>query len=117
MIYFPINICRQSLPISATTKKELNNVTKCTEDITILDDTICISDDDKHYVTESDNGEPLLLTCPICFELLCSKLKPITTRCGHIFCMQCLETHLLVSKKCPTCQNSVTLKSCTRLFL
>lgn len=87
------------------------------EEIISLDDTICVPDDDNHYVTESNNGKPLPLTCPICFELLCSTLEPTTTCCGHVFCAQCLKVHLRKSKECPTCKTVINLKSCTRLFL
>ncbi|XP_032683922.1 uncharacterized RING finger protein C548.05c-like isoform X2 [Odontomachus brunneus] len=108
---------KKSSTVSTNLKTKHKNVTKHMEDTVTLDDTVCVSDDDKHYVTESDNGKPLPLTCPICFEPLCSKLKPTTTHCGHIFCAQCLEAHFLKSKKCPTCQRTISLKSCTRLFL
>lgn len=89
----------------------------CIDKVVILDDTIYIDEDDIHYATESDNGEAIPLTCPICFEPLSSKLKPTTTRCGHIFCAECLVAFLRTSKKCPTCKANVTLRSCTRLFL
>ncbi|XP_019697788.1 E3 ubiquitin-protein ligase RNF4 isoform X2 [Harpegnathos saltator] len=107
---------KTSASCSNRRKPKLNNI-KNMEEIITLDDTICIPDDDKYYVVGSDNGESVRLICPICFELLSSKLKPTTTRCGHIFCAQCLETHFCTSKKCPTCQSTITLKSCTRLFL
>lgn len=116
IIYFSINnIYRQDLPVSSSRKRKYN-VTR-TEETVILDDTIYISDDDQHYITKSDNGKSLILTCPICFEVLSSKLKPTTTRCGHVFCAHCLEVYLRKSKKCPACNTTTTLKSCTRLYL
>ncbi|XP_011872960.1 PREDICTED: E3 ubiquitin-protein ligase RNF4-like isoform X1 [Vollenhovia emeryi] len=74
-------------------------------------------DDKEYYTVQSDNREQIPLTCPICLEPLTSQLKPITTRCGHLFCGECLESVIRISKKCPTCKTSITLKSSTRLYL
>lgn len=109
-------LCRQSVRASKNSKSRGNNAAS-TDEIVTLEETVCVEDDDVHYATEADNGEPIPLMCPICYELLNSKLKPTTTRCGHIFCTPCLEAFLRTSKKCPTCNANVTLKSCTRLFL
>lgn len=88
------------------------------EEIVNLDETVCVEEDkEAYYTTESDEGEPIPLTCPICYISFSSKLKPITTRCGHVFCSLCLTKHLEKSKHCPTCNAKVTLKSCIRLFI
>ncbi|XP_014478996.1 PREDICTED: LON peptidase N-terminal domain and RING finger protein 3-like [Dinoponera quadriceps] len=112
-----ISTCKRSVSHSDKTGKTKSNNTTHMGEIVSLDDTICIPDDDKPYVTESDNGKAVPLICPICLELLCSKLKPITTPCGHLYCASCLKVHLRRSKECPKCKSTTTLKSCTRLFL
>lgn len=96
-------------------KAKVSHSTSSNEILT-LDDTV---DEDKNtcYTVELDNKEAVALTCPICFESLSSNLKPITTRCGHLFCSECLQTFFRTTKKCPTCKTSITLKSCTRLYL
>ncbi|XP_017797359.1 PREDICTED: E3 ubiquitin-protein ligase RNF4-like [Habropoda laboriosa] len=68
------------------------------------------------YVDDSTEANLLALICPICFEQLSSKMKPMSTRCGHIFCAQCLELALNTAKKCPTCKRAARLKFCTRLY-
>ncbi|XP_012525149.1 E3 ubiquitin-protein ligase RNF4 isoform X2 [Monomorium pharaonis] len=68
------------------------------------------------YTVEFNDKGPVPLTCPICFESLSSDRKPLTTRCGHVFCTECLQTNFHTSKKCPTCKSTITLKSCTRLY-
>lgn len=87
-----------------------------------LDDTV--EEDIKNdtcYVNSTHQKEDKApsLICPICLEFLNSNLKPTTTRCGHIFCAKCLETHIRTEnkKKCPTCQSKITLKTCTRLYI
>lgn len=99
---------------SPVKERKVPHATSSNEVLT-LDDTI--EENKTFYTVESDNREPVPLTCPICFESLSSNLKPITTRCGHLFCAECLETFIRTSKKCPTCKAAITLKSCTRLYL
>ncbi|CAL7939448.1 unnamed protein product [Xylocopa violacea] len=70
-----------------------------------------------HYATDSSRTETNVLTCPICLEQIFSTMKPMSTRCGHIFCSQCLHLALRRAKKCPTCKRAVKLQSCTRLYL
>lgn len=83
--------------------------------ILTIDDTV--KEDKTYYTVEMGIKEPIPLTCPVCFESLTSNLKPITTRCGHLFCSECLESFIRISKKCPSCKSSITLKSCTRIYL
>ncbi|XP_011066626.1 PREDICTED: uncharacterized RING finger protein C548.05c-like [Acromyrmex echinatior] len=102
----------QDTQMKSTRKKE--RVSQATSEVLILDDTI--EEDKICYSVQSDIKEPVPLTCPICFEALSSKLKPYTTRCGHLFCLECLQTFLQTAKKCPTCKTTIALKSCTRLY-
>ena len=39
--------------------------------------------------------------CPIC---LSEYKHPQTTKCGHIFCRECIEQSLKYSSFCPTCK-------------
>lgn len=42
--------------------------------------------------------------CPICWDRLGN--NPVaSTKCGHVYCMKCLEKSLKVEKKCPTCRH------------
>ncbi|XP_053707692.1 tripartite motif-containing protein 16-like [Synchiropus splendidus] len=53
----------------------------------------------------SDGG---LITCPICLDLL---KVPVTTPCGHSFCLGCLERYWDTSRdvcKCPQCRETFT---------
>ncbi|XP_028039319.1 uncharacterized RING finger protein C548.05c-like [Bombyx mandarina] len=41
--------------------------------------------------------------CPICCEELGT--NPLaSTKCGHVYCLKCLERCLKTEKKCPTCR-------------
>uniref|UniRef100_A0A2A4K163 RING-type domain-containing protein n=1 Tax=Heliothis virescens TaxID=7102 RepID=A0A2A4K163_HELVI len=44
--------------------------------------------------------------CPICWDEL-GKNPLASTKCGHVYCMKCIEGYLKVQKKCPTCRQSL----------
>lgn len=41
------------------------------------------------------------LSCSICFEPF---EAPFVTKCGHTFCYECVQRHLVVNSNCPTCK-------------
>ncbi len=46
--------------------------------------------------------------CPFCLKLL---FEPVSTLCGHTFCLLCLERFILISNRtlqCPICREDVT---------
>ncbi|XP_074282812.1 uncharacterized protein LOC141607349 isoform X2 [Silene latifolia] len=53
-------------------------------------------------------------SCPICMGPF---VEEISTKCGHIFCKECLTKALKVKSICPTCRTKVTLKGTIRVFL
>ncbi|KPJ07597.1 putative RING finger protein C548.05c [Papilio machaon] len=56
-------------------------------------------------------------SCPICWEEL-GKNPLVSTKCGHVFCLKCLERSLKVEKRCPNCR--IILKGASayhRLYL
>ncbi|CAG9581423.1 unnamed protein product [Danaus chrysippus] len=48
--------------------------------------------------------------CPICWEAL-GKNPLASTKCGHVYCMKCLERSLQSEKKCPSCRCSLKGKA------
>lgn len=57
--------------------------------------------------------------CPICIESFCGK-DPVSTMCGHVFCMICIKNYLSGQKnpKCPLCnENLPNEKSFHRIYL
>lgn len=89
---------------------------------TTLSEVIDMKDQtkEKNKIQTNDlhNESTTVLSCPICFEeLMNSSLKPMSTKCGHIFCENCIQSSLSARKKCPVCMAPATLKSCIRLHL
>lgn len=101
---------------------EITNNSRCkdvqTMEIIDLDNTNSPKETGICYVNDTREKKLVVLTCPICYEQLSSKMKPMSTPCGHIFCTKCITLALRVSKskKCPTCQRIIKLQSCTRLY-
>ncbi|CAH1967097.1 unnamed protein product [Acanthoscelides obtectus] len=56
-------------------------------------------------------------TCPVCLEVLGGSIQAATTHCGHIFCLSCIKAVAKISRKCPTCRKSVTLKKIVAIYL
>ncbi|KAF7845584.1 E3 ubiquitin-protein ligase RNF4-like [Senna tora] len=55
-----------------------------------------------------------VFNCPICMGPL---VEEMSTRCGHIFCKNCIKAAIKVQNKCPTCRKKVTMKELIRVFL
>jgi hypothetical protein len=54
--------------------------------------------------------EPAMLKCAVCLELASEYTKLCSTTCGHIFCMECLESALKQVRKCPICRSKIAKK-------
>ncbi|XP_065862769.1 uncharacterized protein [Euphorbia lathyris] len=59
--------------------------------------------------------EELLFSCPVCMGAL---MEPTSTKCGHIFCKECLLRALKsLHNKCPTCRQKVGKRGIFRVYL
>ncbi|XP_034661767.1 E3 ubiquitin-protein ligase RNF4-like [Drosophila subobscura] len=54
--------------------------------------------------------------CPVCLEIARHR-EPLSTKCGHVFCRQCIEKAIITFQKCPLCQKKCTLAMTRRIFL
>ena len=52
--------------------------------------------------------------CPICFELIS---EATITRCGHTYCSKCIQKSIECNKKCPKCNQSLTIQETFPNFL
>ncbi|KAJ2952579.1 hypothetical protein O0L34_g6902 [Tuta absoluta] len=50
--------------------------------------------------------EYLYIKCPICFENI-NKERISSTKCGHVFCTECLIRALKRKPNCPICQRTL----------
>ncbi|MCL7034575.1 hypothetical protein MKW94_003777, partial [Papaver nudicaule] len=53
-------------------------------------------------------------SCPICMSSL---VEATSTKCGHIFCKNCIKSALSAQSKCPTCRKKLSTKDTIRVYL
>ncbi|XP_072718438.1 E3 ubiquitin-protein ligase RNF4-like [Ciconia boyciana] len=75
-----------------------------------LDIYILISDDEDE--TRDSDVPSGTVSCPICMdgysEIVQSGRLIVSTKCGHVFCSQCLRDSLRNANSCPTCRKKLT---------
>uniref|UniRef100_A0A8C0BU29 E3 ubiquitin-protein ligase RNF4 n=1 Tax=Buteo japonicus TaxID=224669 RepID=A0A8C0BU29_9AVES len=77
---------------------------------------ILISDDEDeprdNDVYVKDRVPSGTVSCPICMdgysEIVQSGRLIVSTKCGHVFCSQCLRDSLRNANSCPTCRKKLT---------
>ncbi|CAH2299660.1 E3 ubiquitin- ligase RNF4 isoform X1 [Pelobates cultripes] len=61
------------------------------------------------------------VSCPICLdgysEIVQSKRLIVATKCGHIFCSQCIRDALKSASSCPTCRKKLTHKQYHPIYI
>ncbi|XP_033166357.1 E3 ubiquitin-protein ligase complex slx8-rfp subunit rfp2 isoform X1 [Drosophila mauritiana] len=57
-----------------------------------------------------------LYKCPVCIESV-SKREPVSTKCGHVFCRECIEAAIRATHKCPICNKKLTVRQFFRIYL
>ncbi|XP_027744872.1 E3 ubiquitin-protein ligase RNF4 [Empidonax traillii] len=62
---------------------------------------------------ETERSKPSgTVSCPICMdvysEIVQSGRLIVSTKCGHVFCSQCLRDSLRNANSCPTCRKKLT---------
>ncbi|MEE6462672.1 hypothetical protein FKM82_001671 [Ascaphus truei] len=71
---------------------------------------------------ENDGSRPLgTVSCPICMdcysEIVQSGRLIVSTKCGHIFCSQCLRDALKNTTSCPTCRKKLNHKQYHPIYI
>uniref|UniRef100_A0A8C5LQM8 Ring finger protein 4 n=1 Tax=Leptobrachium leishanense TaxID=445787 RepID=A0A8C5LQM8_9ANUR len=61
------------------------------------------------------------VSCPICLdgysEIIKSRRLIVSTKCGHIFCSQCIRDSLKSVSSCPTCRKKLTPKQYHPIYI
>ena len=52
-------------------------------------------------------------TCSICWEKFTS---PASLKCGHVFCLECINMATAKKKQCPTCRQSMKKNDIRKIF-
>uniref|UniRef100_A0A672FCF2 LON peptidase N-terminal domain and ring finger 3 n=1 Tax=Salarias fasciatus TaxID=181472 RepID=A0A672FCF2_SALFA len=67
--------------------------------------TVCPPPAEASRTSGGDQLDPSDLECSLCMRLF---YEPVTTPCGHTFCLQCLERCLDHNPKCPLCKEELS---------
>ncbi|XP_017144678.1 E3 ubiquitin-protein ligase complex slx8-rfp subunit slx8 isoform X2 [Drosophila miranda] len=54
--------------------------------------------------------------CPVCLDCVRHR-EPTSTKCGHVFCRQCIEASIRSTHKCPMCNKKLSIRQVTRIYL
>ncbi|XP_070692906.1 E3 ubiquitin-protein ligase RNF4 [Pempheris klunzingeri] len=69
----------------------------------------------------SSRSTPGTISCPVCLdsysEIVESGRLVVSTKCGHVFCSQCLRDALTSSHTCPTCRKRLTHRQYHPLYI
>ncbi|XP_037318084.1 RING finger protein 4 [Pungitius pungitius] len=69
----------------------------------------------------SSRSTPGTISCPVCLdsysEIVESGRLVVSTKCGHVFCSQCLRDALTSSHTCPTCRKKLTHRQYHPLYI
>ncbi|XP_040903995.1 RING finger protein 4 isoform X2 [Toxotes jaculatrix] len=69
----------------------------------------------------TSRSTPGTISCPVCLdsysEIVDSGRLVVSTKCGHVFCSQCLRDALTSSHTCPTCRKRLTHRQYHPLYI
>ncbi|XP_051513880.1 RING finger protein 4 [Myxocyprinus asiaticus] len=64
---------------------------------------------------------PGAVSCPVCMdvysEIIDSGRLMVSTKCGHLFCSQCIRDSLSRAHSCPTCRKKLTNKQYHPIYI
>ncbi|TRY98520.1 hypothetical protein DNTS_014643 [Danionella cerebrum] len=64
---------------------------------------------------------PVSVSCPVCMdiysEIIDSGRLMVSTKCGHLFCSQCIRDSLSRAHSCPTCRKKLTYKQYHPIYI
>ncbi|XP_069061967.1 E3 ubiquitin-protein ligase RNF4 [Pleurodeles waltl] len=87
---------------------------------------VCVASTFSAYLNKLKDGTasprpPGTVTCPICMdvhtEIIQSGRVIVATKCGHVFCSQCLRDAMKNSSTCPTCRKKLTHKQYHPIYI
>mmetsp|Transcript_6606 Transcript_6606/g.20780 ORF Transcript_6606/g.20780 Transcript_6606/m.20780 type:complete len:88 (-) Transcript_6606:298-561(-) len=73
--------------------------------------------DDDVMVDQNSKGDlPSSAKCPVCGDILVDK-KLLSTKCGHVFCDDCLTKFMESKKHCPSCNAKCDSRDLRQVYI
>ncbi|CAD6993786.1 uncharacterized protein LOC101455597 isoform X2 [Ceratitis capitata] len=70
--------------------------------------------DDADDGANGDGRVPFM--CAVCMES-CVSNQPTSTKCGHVFCANCIRQAVRLTRKCPMCNTKLTANMLFRIYV
>ncbi|KAH8100141.1 hypothetical protein BXZ70DRAFT_209226 [Cristinia sonorae] len=92
------------------------NINDSDHDHSVSPDPDAVAGTDTDAAGSSESAAPLgiLFNCALCSK---APQSATSTRCGHVFCSQCIADSLKRKKQCPACQEPAIARQLRRIFL
>lgn len=62
----------------------------------------------------SAQQKKLEFTCPVCLGPI---VQEMSTKCGHVFCKECITQSIATQGKCPVCRTKIRIKDSIKIYL
>ncbi|XP_026135436.1 E3 ubiquitin-protein ligase RNF4 [Carassius auratus] len=73
------------------------------------------------HASSRARSTPGAVSCPVCMdaysEIIDSGRLMVSTKCGHLFCSQCIRDSLSRAHSCPTCRKKLTHKQYHPIYI
>ncbi|XP_058652958.1 RING finger protein 4 isoform X2 [Onychostoma macrolepis] len=73
------------------------------------------------HASSRARSTPGAVSCPVCMdaysEVIDSGRLMVSTKCGHLFCSQCIRDSLNRAHSCPTCRKKLTHKQYHPIYI
>ncbi|XP_077091858.1 E3 ubiquitin-protein ligase RNF4 isoform X2 [Siphateles boraxobius] len=73
------------------------------------------------HASSRARSTPGAVSCPVCMdaysEIIDSGRLMVSTKCGHLFCSQCIRDSLSRAHSCPTCRKKLTQKQYHPIYI
>lgn len=73
------------------------------------------------HASSQARSTPGAVSCPVCMdaysEIIESGRLMVSTKCGHLFCSQCIRDSLSRAHSCPTCRKKLTHKQYHPIYI
>ncbi|XP_074375306.1 uncharacterized protein LOC141717094 [Apium graveolens] len=53
-------------------------------------------------------------TCPVCLGPI---VQEMSTKCGHVFCKECISQSIATQGRCPVCRTKISMKDSIKIYL
>jgi len=108
----------RSVATQTATIRGLSRLPWAEESPGIRNSNLLSTDSTDHYSLDTSFRCSSIIYCPICMTSSAQETITIfATKCGHVFCSDCLKNTVARLSKCPICQRNIRCSDFIQLFV